>query len=106
MDLLFFLIPFSVSVADFSKPSSFCLEICLKNPSILRSVTAFKGMWPSLALHNIFGVDLFTPRICLQKFKWTCSIGDFPMSHSLLFQRLPKLLHHMLEWVELWHQIV
>ena len=46
MDLLFFLIPFSVSMADFSKPSSFCLEICLKNPSILRSVTAFKGMRP------------------------------------------------------------
>ena len=35
MDLLFLLIPFSVSMADFSKPSSFCLEICFKNPSIL-----------------------------------------------------------------------
>ena len=77
MDLLFFLILLSVSMADFGKPSSFCLEICLKNPSILRSVTAFKGMRPSSALHNIFGVDLYIPRICLQKFKWTCSIGDF-----------------------------
>ena len=77
MDLLFFPIPFSVSMADFRKPSSFCLEICLKNPSILRSVTAFKGMRPSSALHNIFGVDLFTPRICFQKFKWTCSIEYF-----------------------------
>ena len=54
MDLLFFLIPFSVSMADFSKPSSFCLEICFKNPSILRLVTAFKGMRPSSALHNIY----------------------------------------------------
>ena len=26
--LIIFLIPFSVSMADFSKPSSFCLEIC------------------------------------------------------------------------------
>ena len=58
--LIVFLIHFWVSMADFSKPSSFCLEICLQNPSIL-----------------IFGVDLFTPRICLQKFKWTCSVGDF-----------------------------